>query len=147
MIEERAQRAAEQLLEDESLTDEMNDAEATSLIEWGVAISRRLCEQTAKMADDEAEVYLYPALKSLRRTIRQINDLFGSLPDEPPDVVLEILEQILETASEIPGLVVQPPEDMGFASRLVRMQTPGDALATILAYLAPENTEHGTQEE
>lgn len=147
MVEERIRQAAEQLLEDSSLTGDLDDAEASRLLEWGLDIARKLCQQTVDMDDAQAEAYLAPALKNLRRAIRRINKLVGSSADNTPQEIAEKLGRILESASEVPALIVRPPEDIEDTARSAQSLPTGDALGKILTYLAPKGMENDQEEE
>jgi hypothetical protein len=147
MVEERIRQAAEQLLGDSSLTGDLDDAEANRLLDWGLDIIRKLCQQTADMDDAQAEAYLAPALKNLRRAIRRINKLVGSSADNTSQEIAEKLGRILESASEVPALIVRSPEDIEDTARSAQSLPTGDALGKILAYLAPKGEIENDQEE
>ena len=149
MLEDRAQRIAEQLLENESLTDNLDDSEATHLLDWGLAVARRLCDQTVEMDETQAEEYLYQPLKNLRRTMRRINRLSGAPSAQSPEMIVANLQAIFDAASAVPGLTAQMPEGVESVARLVQTSPPGDALAKILSYLTftlEGNIEYGEEE-
>ncbi len=133
--EERAQQAAEQLLGDESLTDEMQDAEAQKLLDWGVEFSRRLSEHTLDMDDARAEEYLSEALPNLRRVIRRINKLIGATSQADSEALISGLSAIFEAAARVPELTSTPPVDPAtLASDLAKLP-PADVLAQVLSLL------------
>jgi hypothetical protein len=134
-IEERAQQAAEQLLDDEGLTDEMQDAEAQTLLDWGIAFSRRLSEHTLNMDDARAEEYLSAALPNLRRVIRRTNKLIGSLPQADTEMLVSSLTGIFESAAKVPELAADPPSDPAALVGTLAQLPPADALAQILSRL------------
>lgn len=134
-IEERAQQAAEQLLGDESLTDEMQDAEAQTLLDWGVSFSRRLTEHTLEMDDIQAEEYMSAALPNLRRVIRRTNKLVGSLPQTDIEMIMSRLAAIFESAAQVPELAATPPGDLTTLASDLGQLSPADALAQILSLL------------
>jgi hypothetical protein len=139
-VEERAQQAAEQLLGDESLTDEMQDAEAQTLLDWGIAFSQRLSENTLEMDDAIAEEYLSAALPNLRRVIRRTNKLVGSLPQADTEMIAGSLAAIFESAAQVPELAATPPGDLSTLAGSLAQLSPADALAQILSLLDWEVT-------
>lgn len=141
LTEECAQRVAEQLLGDESLTGEMNDPEAQTLLDWGIGLSKQLCEQNAGMDDAQAEEYLSTALPNLRRVIRRINKLIGRLPYAETEMIAGGLAGIFESAASVPGLVSIAPADLGALSANLAQLPPAGALAQILPLLKPEVTD------
>jgi hypothetical protein len=78
-INQRAQLAAEQILDDASLTDEMSDPEASKVIEWAVSVARQLAEQTSGLDNAQAQQVLDEQVQNLRKVVRRINGLVGSL--------------------------------------------------------------------
>jgi hypothetical protein len=138
MIEERIRRAAEQILEDENLTGELDDAEANRLLEWGLDLSRKICEQTADMDEEQAQAFLEVALGNLRRTMRRINKLVGAAPYATPEEIASRLEQALAAASEVPTLRTRPPGDVGSTARRIQPLPAGNILNEILAHLSGE---------
>lgn len=101
MNEKRLQQVAEQILTDSSLTDDMNDAEATHLIDWAVDVAKALALQTANMDDATAEDYLYPPMKHLRKTVKRINKLFAEMRDIDDVGFQELLTDIYGSAREV----------------------------------------------
>jgi len=137
-IEERVQRAAEQLLGDESLTGEMDDLGAQTLLDWGIGLSRQLCQQTDGMDDTQAEEYLSDTLSNLRRVIRRVNKLIDQLPHAEAEMIAGRLAGIFESAASVPGLVAASPIDLGTLSGNLAQLPPADALAQLLSLLKPE---------
>lgn len=134
-IEERARQAAEQLLDDEGLTAEMQDAEAQTLLDWGIAFSRRLSEHTFGMDDISAEEYLSAALPNLRRVIRRINKLIGSLSQADIELSVSRLAGIFESAAQVPDLAAAPSDDLAALAGNLAQLPSADALAQILSLL------------
>lgn len=147
MIDELKQRVAEQLLEDSSLTGDLDDAEGRRLLEWGLPITKQLAEQTAGMTLEEAIAYLELALKNLRRVIRRINKLIGSLASSTQDELVSLLEKIFEAAGEVPVLEFTPPTALESEAANLQGLTPGEALSKLIGYFTPEETRYGPQEE
>lgn len=72
-IARRMQRAVERLLENESLTADLDDAAARLLLAWGVAWTHMIVESTAGLDDAEAWVLNRPRLRAVRRMMRTVN--------------------------------------------------------------------------
>lgn len=140
MIEERIQRAAEQILDDSSLTEDIDDAPAARLIEWGMTVAKQLAASTAGLDDTEAEEQLAMKLMSLRSTMRRINKLIGLLDSLSPEEIVEKLHLIREAAAQVPGLRANLPDDL----LATQTEDPETALTALLSYLTPEEADNGT---
>jgi hypothetical protein len=138
VIDDRIRQAAEQILDDESLTGELQDQEAQVLLDWGIAQSRRLCEQTLEMDDAEAEEYLSTVLPNLRFAIRRTNKLLGSMARIDAGMIADGLTGIFESCALIPGLSSAPPDDLANLAGTLAELLPADALTRILSLLTPE---------
>ncbi len=105
----RINQAVESLLDDETLTSELDDAAADTLIEWGSAIAEAIALQTSGMDERAAETFTLPRLRNIRLLMRQVNHWIGDLQGEidAPDRA-SALEEILALAALIdPNF--QPP--------------------------------------
>jgi hypothetical protein len=74
----RMQRGVERLLENESLTADLDDRAARLLLAWGVAWTQMIVEQTIGLDDAEARALNRPRLKATRRMMRTVNRWAGS---------------------------------------------------------------------
>lgn len=79
-IAQRTRQAVESLLENETLTDDLDDEAADALLQWGIDCAKRIVQDTAVVGDtlsaDEAavEAVTYPRMRALRRMLREINE-------------------------------------------------------------------------
>ncbi|HQK12431.1 MAG TPA: hypothetical protein PLJ78_00630 [Anaerolineae bacterium] len=71
-IQNRLRTASERIVGDSSLTADLLDAEARTLLHWAQAEVERLVLKTADLDDDMAWQTLDPALRTLRRYIRRV---------------------------------------------------------------------------
>jgi hypothetical protein len=71
--QERIQRAAESILENEALTADLDDAAAKVLLDWGVTRARQIAAETIGMDDVAAEEVMYQPMRALRKMLRAIN--------------------------------------------------------------------------
>ncbi len=135
MNNKRAQRAAEQILTDSSLTDDMNDAEATRLIDWAVAVAKSLALQTVNMDDATAEDYLDPPMKNLRRTVKQFNKLLADMDSMDSAAFQDSVNKVFETAQTID--VLNPPHgrDLFDYDTMMSLQAE-ERITTMLTELA-----------
>jgi hypothetical protein len=137
-LEDRARRAAAQLQEDESLTEDMDDAEAGRLLDWGATLSRYLVGRTAELDDAQAEELLEAQLGSLRRAIRKIGKLIGLLPDAPPEMAAARLMEALDHAAQLPGVTITRSADLLAEALTMRRLSPGEALELVLRQITME---------
>ncbi|MFN2271709.1 MAG: hypothetical protein ACK2US_12780 [Anaerolineae bacterium] len=72
------QRAAERLLEDESLTADLIDDAAKLLLEWGLKMAEMTIQQAKGLSLEEIDA----RLAELRRTMRRINHEVGQIEPE-----------------------------------------------------------------
>jgi hypothetical protein len=135
--EDRLKRAAELILGDESLTDEMEDAPASRLLDWAVSAAHRLAEQTADMDETQAQAFLDERVQNLRKVVRRINKVMGTR-EGGGDEITETLQKVFDAAAEVPGLAPQPPADLSSAAQQVQSLPAEEALNTILTYVNKE---------
>ena len=72
-LNQRIDRAAASILENEALSSELDDAAAKVLLKWGVAWAAAIAADTAGLDDSAAEAATYPRQKALRRLLRTVN--------------------------------------------------------------------------
>ena len=72
-IEQRIQRAAESILENEALTAGLDDEPAKLLLAWGIDLAQKITAQTAGMDDIQAEEAAYRPMRALRKMLRGAN--------------------------------------------------------------------------
>jgi hypothetical protein len=84
-------RAAEQILEDASLTADLVDDAAQSLLDWGVAQANAITERAEELTQDELDAYL----ANLRRTMKRINRQAGQAePKAQTEQVQALLAEV-----------------------------------------------------
>lgn len=99
--DKRMQHVAEQILTDSSLTQDLNDPEANTLIEWGVAAAKQLANLTDGQDDTQAEETLYAPLKALRKLMRKTNNLTAYAHQMPPEDFDADKNALLEAAEQL----------------------------------------------
>jgi len=72
-MDRRVRKAVERILDDESLTSDLEDAPAKVLIDWGMAEVERRARLTAHILnDDEASEVLDQAVSRVRRVMKRV---------------------------------------------------------------------------
>ena len=72
-IQQRIQRAAESILENEALTADLDDDAAKALLDWGVKQAQAIASETIEMDDAQAEEVMYQPMRALRKMLRTAN--------------------------------------------------------------------------
>lgn len=75
----RTQMYAEQLMENSSLRDNLEDEQATQLLDWGLAQIKASAKKTAVLPEDDAQPVLEKDATAVRLIMQGINDLVGSV--------------------------------------------------------------------
>lgn len=134
VMEDRIQRVVTQILGDMSLTEDMDDAQASVLLDWGSSTARHLALTTIDLEDEQAYAVLDPHLTNLRRTMRRVNKLFANLDGTSADELVGLLGGVFESLGTLPGKGGGAPDLAGLAQQIAG-QPPGAVLAIILPYL------------
>jgi hypothetical protein len=114
-VSRRASRAAESILENESLTANLDDAAAQVLIDWGIDSAEMIAQYTVGLDDPEAEEVMAPRLRALRQLMRLVNQAIPDLErsqrekDKGYQDVKNSLDKITEQAAIIYGPDFSPP--------------------------------------
>lgn len=72
-IQQRIQRAAESILENEALTTDLDDEAAKLLLDWGVNLAQQIASETIEMDEAPAEEAMYHPMRALRKMLRVSN--------------------------------------------------------------------------
>jgi len=107
-IEERIQRAVEEIAGNEALLEMLDTDAAEEMLDWGKAQAAFIIRKTIGMDDLEAEQATLPRLKALRQTIRAVgNWAAGKYADQTTR--LQLREKLLENFRVIFGDESDPP--------------------------------------
>lgn len=117
------------LYEDESLTGELDDAEAQTLLKWAEGRVGSLVDQ---FPDDEA---YDSAFTPLRAMLKRVNKVVGQRNDMAPDEMVEMLGKIAETARSMGGQV-DDAQVQSAAAGLAALPA-ADALQQLLTWASP----------
>lgn len=109
-LEARIRMAAESILENEALRNNLYDEEAAkSLLHWGVSWAQSLARQTAEVEDDEeADEAIYPRMKALRKMMVAMKDL-ATTEAWSVEALRQNLETLFSQARILHGETWQPP--------------------------------------
>ncbi len=137
-MEKKARYAVESITGDSSLTDDMDDALAARLIEWGGQHARRLAESFTGV---EIEEELDTNLQNLRRVMRRINKLVGMRDRADSVELVKLLSKMFEAAAEVPALQALPPDDLEAMVMQIKNAPREEVLEMIMAWLLRESAE------
>jgi len=80
LVEQRRRRLAESFLDNEALTENLDDQAARALIDWSMDLARRVAERTQDLPADQAEAQVEQRGEAARRLIRAARDLALASP-------------------------------------------------------------------
>lgn len=139
---QRLQQVVESLTENEALTDQLDDAAAQALLDWGIAYGKAVVENTANLpdADDAAQ----PRLQAIRRLLRAVNSYFTpaaeaveSEPQAQSTVTSALLQRVVEQVAIIEGDRFAKPDEAQvatFAAQLAQQAATPQAFITALRH-------------
>ena len=100
---------AESLLENESLTSNLDDTAANALLDWGIACANLIAQEHSELAPIDAEVAMYPQLRATRRLMRLVNRWVPQRLEMDSADNASLLTRIIEQAAIIYGEDFVPP--------------------------------------
>ena len=107
-IEERIQRAISELTGNEALLGMLETGAATTMLEWGIQMSKSIVNDIGDMDDLIADLSLLPRLKAVRSSMRSIGNWAVGKYVKPEDR-LQLRDKLLEQFKLIFGDNVQLP--------------------------------------
>lgn len=109
VLAEREWRLAESLLDNESLTDGLDDAAANRLIEWGLELSRHAARSTRGMERERAEAVMDERREQTGRALRIVRDLASQAGEADPQAGQAMLSRLTRQLKRLYGDVYQMP--------------------------------------
>ena len=100
----RALRACEAILQSESLTADLADAEAAALLDWGLARVEACARATAKLADARAKIKIDRGVSAIRKSMRRINALMSERVHLKDEQFCKRLQDLIAIAADVPVL-------------------------------------------
>ncbi len=135
-------RLAEQVLGDSSLTDELDDSLAQPLLDWGISVTRVLCQQAEHMEPDLGAAYLDKAIGRLRKAMRRVNNLVGQFIEMDEATAHAQLQRVIEAAQDVVGVQVNMlGGDSILLTRTLQMQGQSGALSLLVGQVLQINEE------
>lgn len=139
---QRLQQVVESLTENEALTDQLDDAAAQALLDWGIAYGKAVVENTANLpdADDAAQ----PRLQAIRRLLRAVNSYFtpaaeavDSETQAQSTATSALIQRVVEQVAIIEGDRFTKPDEAQvatFAAQLAQQVATPQAFITALRH-------------
>ena len=100
-INERIQIAIESILENESLTADLDDDTANELIEWGTECAEKIVKSSVLTHKDDLDEIIDKRLKVVRNMMRQINLWIANRQFIDDDKNEKMLNSIIEQIKKI----------------------------------------------
>jgi len=143
-LAQRATRAAESILENESLTADLDDVAANVLIEWGVACAKMIVQSTASLDSAQAEEAMAPRLRAIRQLMRAVNNWTANQRGMDAEANAASLARIIEQAAIMYGENFTPPaqdqRDAFLKQQLESSGTPQQWIANLRGLLENPST-------
>ena len=130
-LSKRIDLATQSMLDNEKLTDGLEDAAADVLIAWGVAATKIVVSRTAGLDDQQAEEAMYPEMRALRRMMRATTRWLSRYEMLGAELARERLQEIAEYAATVYGAGYQPPSFDQLRKFLENIPAIFDAPSTI----------------
>jgi hypothetical protein len=141
-LEQRASRAAESILENESLTDELDDVAAKALLDWGLACTKIIVQSTAGLDDLQADEAISVGLRAIHRLMRLVNKWVANRQEMDTESRLKRLNGVIEQASAIYGVNFSAPGSgrcLVFVHRIKRVDDPVQMIANLREFVETSN--------
>ncbi len=135
----RVTRTIESILENERLTADLDDEAAKVLLDWGIANTKTIAQNTVGLDDEAAEEAMYPQLKANRRIMRSANKLVNQLESGDLDRATKSLNKIMEQAVVLYGqesTLSTPPDLDTFLNQQTSLSiTPSQSITNLCQFL------------
>jgi hypothetical protein len=132
----RVNRAAESILENESLTADLDDEAAKVLLGWGVARAKEITYRTIEILDEmQAEEAVYLQMRALRRILRTVNKWVAKANANEIHYGESALNKIILEAGIMYGPSYKPPDENNRQDILNRQNILLHSPAVFIAYL------------
>lgn len=135
-------------MENSSLRDALDDAQAQRLFDWGLAKLQQTAERTANLPDDDAQPLLTERAAAVAGVMRRINELVAGLKELDETAAAEELQQLVAAADRLKARsssVAQLMECQALVNR--RQELDDQALFDALMDLISTGTKDTTEEE
>lgn len=103
---QRQARAAERILGDERLTDNLDDEAAQVLLDWGLTCTEEIVRRHASTEDEASQ-----RLRAVRRLMRRVNDWAARCDEVRAGEGRQLLAPVIEQLETIYDADFPPPDD------------------------------------
>jgi hypothetical protein len=104
-LDARKRLAIEMILKSEGLTDHLQDDEAETLLDWGMAQAEAYALATQEIADEEeARLAIDQGVTTVRQAMRFINNLVAERMDLSDGEMVEELLHLASLTRELPNV-------------------------------------------
>ena len=137
-LEQRASRAAESILENESLTSDLDDVAAKVLLDWGLACAKAIAQSTAGLDDAQAGEVMSSRLRATRRLMRSVNKWIANREEMDAVAKTKRLSRVIEQASIIYGPEFSVPAGErcdAFLRHIERVDDPARMIADLREFV------------
>ena len=137
-LEQRARRTAESILENESLTSDLDDVAARALLDWGLDCAKVIVQRTVDLDDSQADEAMSLGLRAIRRLMRSANKWVSERWEMDAESQLGQLNRIVEQASIIYGVdfsVLDSARCDAFVRRLEHVDDPVQMIADLREFV------------
>jgi len=104
LADPRVQRAVESILDNEALTQDLDDAAANALISWGTSWAESLARTAERSVEPDLDEATLLRLREVRRMMRSVSKWAASQAGMDPAGKSQALKEILEYASRAQGV-------------------------------------------
>ena len=108
-LQNRLNRVAASFLENEKLTEDLDDEPAQILLDWALAWGKIIVQDTAGLDDEAAEEAMYPRLRAARKLARRINRWAREAGSLDPQRQKAQLQKLFDPVSDIFGVAFEVP--------------------------------------
>ena len=141
----RINRTIEGILENESLTDNLNDEAAKVLIDWGIQHAKEIAVSTIDIFDEEqAEEAIYARMRALRRIMQTINTWVVKVSVNDLNYGESALKRIISQADILYGAAYTPPDEASLKNLINRQislsHAPADFIGGLLRLIENPQT-------
>ncbi len=99
----RQRDAAEQLMTNSRLRDNLTDGQAEMLLNWALAFVNQRANQTVAMPDEAAELFMEEMVTAVSRFLRQFNQLAAELAHLDEEAASFQVQQLLSNWHDLTG--------------------------------------------
>lgn len=138
IIENRIDRVAAGILENEAITGALDDDAADVFLKWALSHTEKIAHTTVDINDEEeADEAMYSRLKAIRRLAKSLARWQAS--DDPPTAIKKLMGYLVEIYGEDASL--PSPEQMEEFVQEHQRTKPVMMIAALLDIVEPENAE------